>query len=174
MRDLAKDVFMQAYRFRSTARVIGDLLKNSDDRNIDLYFDPFVVNASFSIELYLKCICIIESGKKKAPYMHELDKLYDSLSVEVQNKLSDVFIKENEKLGTYHLAKENKPDFEWSLKNVLKESSKAFIKWRYSYEGKLPDVVSIKAVIFALETIIFELREDLYTVYLGIDSQPVQ
>lgn len=174
MRDLAKDVFIQAYRFRSTARVIGDLVRYGDEKNLDLYSDPFVVNASFSIELYLKCIGIIESGDEKTPYIHELDKLYDALSVEIQNKLSDVFIKENEKLGSYHLVKKNGFDFDWSLRNVLKESSKAFVKWRYSYEGNLPDIISIKAVIFALETIIFELREDLYTVYLGIDSQPVQ
>lgn len=159
MDDIAKDIFLQGYRFRSSALVLGK--KAMEEAN--LYGTPFVVNCALAVELYLKCIYKLENKNKQIPNLHELDKLFNVISDDAKDFASKIFSETNENLQSYKDIKDKIPTFEWTLSNVLSEGSKAFIQWRYSYERKqLPNFLSVKAVIVALESTIFALREDLY------------
>ena len=60
MEDTAKQIFLQAKRFRNAGNLISNALGETND--VDLDIAPFIVNAAFSTELYLKCIYVLEYG----------------------------------------------------------------------------------------------------------------
>lgn len=162
-KDQVKEIFKQGYRFRNTAAVIGNLY----DDNEDLYKGPFIVNAAFSLELYLKCIYLIENPNQKIPHFHNLDDIFYALSKDAQDYSIRIFSATNRGLSSYQALKHFTIDFDWTLQSVLKRASKAFVKWRYSYEydeSDLPDFLSVTAIITALEATILLLRKDLKEV----------
>lgn len=168
MEDKAKDIFLQGYRFRNAGLELGTKAMTE----MNLYGTPFIVNMAFAMELYLKCIYQLENKNKKIPNLHELDKLFNVLSDDTKDFASKVFTVINEDLQTYKDIKDQIPDFEWTLSNVLLEGSRAFIQWRYSYEGgRLPNFLSVKAMVIALESTIFWLREDLSYVHNDMHKQ---
>ncbi|KTR27887.1 hypothetical protein RSA11_04275 [Exiguobacterium indicum] len=158
MEDKAKLIFEQARRFRNAGAILGNKLSETSDPG--LYMAPFIVNSSFAIELYLKCIYVIET-KEEPKYVHKLEQLFDNLSDFSQFITSDIFSRLNEQEGSYHALKDKVPDFDWSLRGVLESASQAFVKWRYSFDGDITSFPSAGAVINALEACIFVLREDL-------------
>jgi len=84
---------------------------------------PFVVNATFSIELYLKCMHRYYGKKKRG---HNLIKLFDELEKEAK----DIFLQAAKGTETkYKLGKGT------TIVSSLKGLSKAFQEWRYLYEN---------------------------------------
>jgi len=86
-------------------------------------FAPFVVNAAFSIEIYLKTIHKLYGKHIKG---HKLSTLYKSLNEECKLIISQIAEE------TRHLYKiEKDKGFEY----YLSELDNAFVQWRYIYEG---------------------------------------
>lgn len=79
---------------------------------------PFVVNSAFACELYIKAILICNSNNNKIEKGHDLKKLFETLSVEVQSNIKATF--NRKKVG--------------NLDAILPEINTAFIDWRYAYE----------------------------------------
>src|SRR5262249_44529889 len=89
---------------------------------------PAVVCYAFSLELYLKLLHVLASGK--SPRGHELNKLYDDLPSKTKSDL----LAECERID---------------LVNELTSAANAFKEWRYSHEqqrlvinpSKLTDII---------------------------------
>ena len=79
---------------------------------------PFVVNVSFSCELFIKAIMIKRSPTHSFSHGHDLEQLFNALDNEDK---AAVYLKYNTKC--------NKP-----LDELLNESGKAFENWRYAFE----------------------------------------
>lgn len=152
-----KDIYESANNFYLASLAVNEKLSKTDD--IQVYIAPITTLTSFSIELYLKCIYMIENNKP-AENIHGLDKLFDALGDE--SKLLIKFFYDNfiqQDLLVNELKKQV-PELNTNLEDVLKESSKAFIKWRYSYEKNLCDFPSGTTIINALKARIKTLKPD--------------
>lgn len=80
---------------------------------------PFAVNASLSCELFIKAIMIKKSLNSEFEGGHDLKELYNSLESSERSAIESMY---NEKCI--------KP-----LSELLDESRKAFIEWRYALEN---------------------------------------
>ncbi len=109
-----------------------------------LGFDPFfsvalVTNSAFAIELYLKCLIHIETGKLKKS-QHNLRKLFGKLREETQQEIEKQFNALPINTTEYDLsnapkeareATESRPR---NFRDALKTGAEAFVEWRYLYE----------------------------------------
>lgn len=159
MEDTAKQIFLQAKRFRNAGNLISNALGETND--VDLHIAPFIVNAAFSTELYLKCIYVLEYGKlPKEKKTHKLDDLFRSLSQESKDTISGFFEALNSMDPVHQEMKKHVPDVDESLEGVLKGASNAFRNWRYNYEMKPTSFQSSNSVMTAMEVRIFELKPE--------------
>ena len=102
---------------------------------------PFIVNASFSAEMYLKCLKTLYGEVPKET--HTLTALFKQLP----NKLKDKINKKKKQLEIQHEVKSGV-----LFKEHLKHINNAFINWRYIYE-KESDYVNIPTTIFILHVL---------------------
>jgi hypothetical protein len=102
---------------------------------------PFVVNASFSIELYLKALAQKHGVALRG---HELTKLHKALPKRALEEIEAVKPRcaSNRNLG-------EAPQFT----AYLKELNNAFVQWRYSYELEKTGAVRIEPTIFVMEVL---------------------
>ncbi|WP_214757196.1 hypothetical protein [Exiguobacterium sp. s123] len=157
--DNARQIFLQARRFRNAGDLIGKALSETND--VNMYIGPIVVNKAFSTELYLKCLYYLENGKdSKKRDGHNLGKLFRELSKESQNTISGYFEALNS-LDPLHLElKKHVPELDESLEKILDSASHAFISWRYNYQYQPTSFQSSNAVLTALEICIFQIRPE--------------
>jgi hypothetical protein len=131
----ALKIFEQAHGFYQALAI----LCNIDPGNTALAVtigEPVMVIGAFTIELFLKCLIYIESGSLPRRE-HDLKKLFDELSPEIQVRIE----KEWEKIAEHHA--EVWDSFEKSfgitmardLRSALAAGGDAFRPIRYSYEG---------------------------------------
>ncbi|MCF8495200.1 MAG: hypothetical protein K9G62_00870 [Alphaproteobacteria bacterium] len=101
------------------------------------FITPYVVNASFSLELNLKLLVFYETNKW--PKGHNLLELFKKLSADKQKEIKDAFIEKSKNSRELQeiLKRLEEGDFgiEWELQNLLDRSSQAFETWRYAFEG---------------------------------------
>ena len=107
-------------------------IQESDD-----YFTSLIVNAAFSLELHLKYLILVKENKEVRG--HDLLDLYEQLSPRTQTDLQLVFSEISDSQPSIkqslELMKESDGiDIPWRIKDLLRESGKAFEKWRYLYE----------------------------------------
>jgi hypothetical protein len=113
------------------------VLNMGTSKKDDDFITPYVVNASFSLELSLKILIFLET--KKWSKNHNLDQLYEKIS-----KKSKEFISENVKNSSNNkeikefisFLKSQKIEIEWDVFSLLERSNSAFTKWRYAFEGQ--------------------------------------
>ena len=110
----------------------SEWIKDQDD-----YFTSLIVNAAFSLELHLKYLILVNENKDARG--HKLLKLYEQLSPRTQANLQSVFsaISDRQPLIKQSLKAMKESDgidIPWRIKDLLRESGKAFTKWRYLYE----------------------------------------
>jgi len=121
---LPKAMFNQAMAFFSSAIDIynANLTKNPINPS---GVAPFVVNAAFSLEIFLKTLSQIHGNVQKG---HELLNLYDVLPATaidpIQQAKADV---EREAVRRW-------PEFDDFRTDVIQPMDKAFVEWRYGYE----------------------------------------
>ena len=129
------------FRKKDGVLVRSKIVMNDSDpewrKEPDDYFTSLIVNAAFSLELHLKYLILVK--KKKEVKGHDLLKLYEQLSPRTQDDLQSVFntISDSQPLikQSLKLMKESDGiDIPWTITDLLRESGKAFEKWRYLYE----------------------------------------
>jgi hypothetical protein len=123
--------FAQANCFASTAADIyhSHLNKNIKELKPE-YVAPFIVNSTFSIELFLKSIHIAHETKNYQTVFdkHNLKELFFSLPGKIQNDIH--------KSLKACLAAENRAEDEINLSTRFRELANAFVDWRYMHEKK--------------------------------------
>lgn len=147
---VAEQIFGQATSFANAANHIYEKDLKSLPRNPQ-GIAPFVVNAAFSAELYLKCLKITEGEPSQT---HTLTTLHKSLP----NKIKDKINKHKATLEP-HYKVERGVLFKEHLKNI----NNAFVNWRYIFE-KEAEHININTVIFVLHVLHQTAIEELGVV----------
>lgn len=152
----AKDIYQSANNFLAASNALNEKLTLTND--IGTYIAPIITNTAFSIELYLKCLYLIEKGKPAKG--HFLDKLYRDLTKETREIIEvtyDMLVPQSQ---TIALLKQKVPNMKTDLESVLKEMSNSFVKWRYSYEGGITGFPASGPLIDAIRLRIKMLKPD--------------
>lgn len=137
---LFQAMFNQAVSFANTSAYLYERdLRRLPRKGVSAA--PFVVNAAFSVELYLKAL-----AKKHGVALrgHELLKLYKALPVKALSEIEEVTPRcaANRALG-------EPPKFP----EYIKELNNAFVDWRYCYELEKTGPVHIEPTIFVMEVL---------------------
>lgn len=133
-------IFNQAVAFANTSALLFERdLRRSPRKGVSVV--PFVVNAAFSIELYLKALAQKHGVSLRG---HELIKLHAALPDKALSEVQSVMQRcaANRALG-------EEPDFFAYLKNL----NNTFVEWRYSYELEKTGPVRIEPTIFVMEVL---------------------
>lgn len=137
---LFQAIFNQALAFANTSAYLYERdLRKSPRKSFTA--SPFVVNAAFSIELYLKALAQKHGLTLRG---HELMKLYVALPSKANAEINRVIPQcaANRALG-------EPPNFVGYLQNL----NNAFVQWRYSYELEKTGTVHIEPTIFVMEVL---------------------
>lgn len=136
---IEKSIYDQAVSFANASNHIYEKDLKTLPRNPQ-GIAPFVVNAAFSAEMYLKCLLEI-SGKNV--HSHTLTTLFKALP----NKLKDKINKKKKQLEAEY-------DVEGDVlfKEHLKNINNAFVNWRYVHETN-NEYVHIPTTIFILHVL---------------------
>ena len=144
-------IYNQAQSFANTSAHIYEKDLKSLPRNHQ-GITPFVVNAAFSAEMYLKCLQEIHGEVTES---HVLTALFKSLPNKVKDRIN-----KNSKSFEKQYEVENGVLF----KNHLKSLNHAFVNWRYIYE-KSVESINIQQTIFVLQVL-----HETTAVELGIKT----
>jgi hypothetical protein len=137
---LIEAIFRHAVSFASTASYVYERDLKKAPRN-GFGIAPFVVNAAFSIELYLKTLNQIHGNVVKG---HSLLDLYDAIPQKGHQAIHEaVSLYSHE----YRLSK--RADF----RNLISEVDNAFVEWRYCYERERTSEVKIQPMIFLMKVL---------------------
>ena len=137
---LFQAIFNQANAFANTSAYVYERDLRRQPRN-DKSIAPFVVNAAFSIELYLKALAQKHGTSLRG---HELVKLNKALPKKALLEIESVIPKcaANRRLT-------GKTDFAAYLKHL----NNTFVDWRYCYELERTGPVHIEPTIFVMEVL---------------------
>jgi HEPN domain-containing protein len=94
-----------------------------------------VVNSSFSSELYLKCLILIETGN--FPHEHHLAKLFDELPDKTKQVIENEWNAETAKRSTVLDEIDRRAGgavTARTLTDALSKEGDAFVDWRYAHE----------------------------------------
>lgn len=152
-RDIPKSetIYNQAQSFANASAHIYEKDLKSLPRNPQ-GICPFVVNAAFSAEMYLKCLLEIHGEVKES---HVLTALFKSLP----NKVKDRINKNSKAFEGWYEVESGV-----LFKDHLKSINHAFVNWRYIYE-KSTESVNIQQTIFVLQVL-----HETAAVELGIKT----
>ncbi|WP_025564532.1 hypothetical protein [Psychromonas sp. SP041] len=143
VRKVEPRVYYQAEAFHIAAETLNE------SKSMEFRGAPFIVNASFALELYLKCFDgqtifdkpteyfegVTQYGKvfsKGNEQGHHLSSLFNSLSIEYQNKVIDKF---------------DALDGELLASNFFEKYNTHFVTWRYGFEGNHSSYVAAEVLI---------------------------
>lgn len=132
-------IYLQAQSFANAAALIYERDLKSLPRNPQ-GISPFVVNAAFSAEMYLKCLQSVSSPVAET---HILTALFKTLP----NKLKEQINKNCKGFESQYQV-----DKGVLFKEHLKHINNAFVNWRYIYE-KHTEHVNVQQVIFVLQVL---------------------
>jgi len=111
---------------------------HTTDVDMDLIV-PYVVNASFALELYLKVLLYLESGKWRR--CHQLHGLFNELSTDSRRAIEQCYSQQIKREPAYESIRAtiqrdtSLKEFDWDLGHVLASISTAFERYRYAFEG---------------------------------------
>lgn len=140
-RDIPKSesIYGQAQSFANASAHIYDKDLKSLPRNPQ-GICPFVVNAAFSAEMYLKCLQEIHGEVTES---HVLTALFKSLPNKVKDKINK---------NCKNFESQYEVESGVLFKDHLKSINHAFVNWRYIYE-KSVETVNIQQTIFVLQVL---------------------
>lgn len=102
------------------------------------FITPYVVNAAFSLELYLKLLRHSETNAW--PRGHMLKNLYQQLTQPSKDNISSYVVnlvsgsQPHNQIALAITQQENLP-FSWDVESLIEHSSNAFVSWRYAFES---------------------------------------
>jgi len=135
----SESIYNQAQSFANTAAYLYEKDLKSLPRNPQS-ITPFVVNAAFSAEMYLKCLQEVHGQITES---HVLTVLFKSLP----NKVKDKINKTSKKFESQYQIEKGV-----LFKNHLKNINNAFVDWRYIYEKKY-ESLNIQQTIFVIQVL---------------------
>jgi len=137
---LFQAMFNQAVAFANTSAYLYERdLRRPPRKGVSTV--PFVVNAAFSIELYLKALAQKHGLSLKG---HELVKLHKALPAKALLEIESVTPRCEENRGL--AGKSN-------FAAYLKDLNNTFVDWRYCYELERTGPVYIEPAIFVMEVL---------------------
>jgi HEPN domain-containing protein len=151
-------IYLHAYKFLWSDE---HLRRTGDDTQVMAFIGPpAIVLSSFTSELLLKCILVLEIGD--APNTHDLNALFQKLSPPTQQKIVDrwdkaVVAHENQMTYNEKLSGQAIPR---DLPSALILCGKAFERMRYIYEDPLSVSFYIIDLPRILITTVWEIRPD--------------
>lgn len=168
--------FDSAQKFFKASSILYNLLTDElrvlNDKPKPISREPFVVNASFALETYLKCLHAIEKHGK-FPGGHKLKtELYDTLSDTTKQKIKEnylMILKENRLLNKLIAEKSEAILSELAFEKVLGQIDKAFENWRYSYQDMPKELHNMLIeLILATHLVVLKLKPELENKLLAI------
>lgn len=137
---LFQAMFNQAVAFANTSAYLYERdLRRRPRKGVSTV--PFVVNAAFSIELYLKALAQKHGQSLKG---HELVKLHKALPAKALLEIESVTPRCAENRGL-----RGKSNFAAYLQDL----NNTFVDWRYCYELERTGAVYIEPTIFVMEVL---------------------
>lgn len=112
-----------------------------EPRRQPLMIVPFVVNASFACELFLKALAHRGGASLKG---HNLTKLLSALPVQERQRLE---------LAWSVIADVTDNEAAESLESVFNQLSDSFVAWRYSHEKERVSTASSPSILLLLEVL---------------------
>lgn len=152
----AQRIFDEAENFFVASNILANSIDKSDELKKLGMQNVFNITHAFAIELYLKCLQIIEKGNYQGG--HELIKLFNRLNNSTKDRIRYFYNQKwlEMRFATIVFIKPNEGDFV-ELLSEIKEPFKAF---RYLNEnGKELPLYNLKNAINCLRAVIFELDE---------------
>ena len=144
---VAKAMFGHARAFAATAeRLYNEQIVPRASRS-SAAFGPFVVNASFAAELYLKTISRVYGAELRG---HDLLGLYHQLPPDAAAHINAVAPRCRAKRGI----PENT-----TFEESVERHRDAFVEWRYVYEKERSSLVQFPVLIYAIEVLHETCRE---------------
>lgn len=172
----ADDIYAVAKSYRNAGRAIQKHIMEINSMS------PTIVNYTFSLELFFKCLYFMEYNKPyKAPHPrdgHSLYKLYNSLTQESKKLIKVEFDKKinwtvpmtqiiESKILPQEISdilKRQSPNFpndrDKDILSVLRECDQAFSQWRYPYEGNQKPIQGTVELIEATKLRIDYLKKE--------------
>jgi hypothetical protein len=141
-----KLAFLNAEAFLEVCKVLIVALQNGRP----ILGLALATNAAFALEMYLKCLMLLEQGH--ARYGHDLHNLFHSLSQSTQSELT----REHEKFvksDPAYMARVSKEGLPTNLEELLRLGRNAFTDFRYAHE-QIPSKTD-----FALNPLTYCVRE---------------
>jgi hypothetical protein len=134
------NIWMHADCFYQTLRILYNINPGNDQLAITIA-QPAMVIGALTIELFLKCLICIETGK--VPRIHHLRELFDMLTPKTRSRIAeqwDNLIVPYRKPEWDAMEGAVKITIARDLPTALTVGSEAFEKIRYSYEGVSEDL----------------------------------
>jgi hypothetical protein len=114
------DIFLSAIEFEQATRILGKL------PYLVFVGDPFAVLGAFAVELYLKCLLMLDTGASVRG--HNLRKLYNSLSPKMKQHVKELYDRRRKGYVAWS------PYHAINLDMLLDRCSDVFEVARYRYE----------------------------------------
>lgn len=165
-----KLIFVQAERFLfADEKLRGPGL---DIANAAYVMLPCLVMQALSIELYLKCLISLETGKKP-PRGHHLKHLFDRLNVNTQKHLAALWRADTEGLNNVRnmLPEEMREAISDDVAKALTDGARAFEELRYHYETELTCRFYIDRMPRMLRSVIWQRMPEWYGLGPAIPIQ---
>jgi hypothetical protein len=100
------------------------------------YMFPIVICLAFSLELYFKCLILLEGG---AALGHDLEDLFSKTSPESQKQIRASYAPYKAKADGMYAAVKGVPIPPTDFDAALRASARAFEHFRYAFEGAVKD-----------------------------------
>ena len=149
-------MFRQARSFANTASYLQRGLLQIPANALD--FAPFVVNSTFSIELYLKILLTL-AGRSNKACGHSLLDLYEKLPSDTKVAMLSAAKQAAKK---YQVRVEQLSD----LRNLVSALDKAFVEWRYLYEKSSTPVFQFWEAILVMDA-----ADETCRAFLGANTE---
>ena len=135
-------IFRTADAYYQGGLVLGAKIPKSG-----FYVLPYAVLGALTLELYLKCLIALETGKNP-PRGHNLEKLFNNLSKDGRKKIrlcydnpqhpKEIEWREKLKNPPANVPEDIKQTLIFNFDDDLRRSSRAFERFRYAYETSVP------------------------------------
>lgn len=127
--------------FAQTATLLYNTTLKERPRQNPLLIVPFVVNASFACELFLKALGHLGGVSLQG---HSLSKLLAAIPVKERQRLDEAWTA---------VAYDVNSDVDENLVSVVNDLSNSFVEWRYSHEKERVSTASSSAILLLLEVL---------------------
>jgi hypothetical protein len=124
-----KQLFTQAEVLRGSSQILSKFVSTGMPQCVI----PMVVCSAFSLELFLKCLILIERGKPAG--LHHLEKLFNHVDAKSRDGIRARYDQLRAGIDARFAKFQGPPPPKTDFDSVLQMSSEAFQNFRYAHEG---------------------------------------